>query len=94
MAEGVEDAGRSESPSSTMSCPRPLSAAVSASDWNSDLSTSDVRKIISDIMSWLLSGFRVVIGGSCDQGSDEGAEQSLSALPGVVDELEEAEIGG
>jgi hypothetical protein len=41
-----------------------------------------------------LPGFGVVIGGSCDQGSDEGAEQSLSASPGVVDELEEAQVGG
>jgi hypothetical protein len=45
--------------------------------------------------SWrLLSGFGVVIGGSCDQGSDEGAEQSLSPPPGVVDELKEAKVGG
>jgi hypothetical protein len=43
---------------------------------------------------WLLSGFGVVIGGSCDQGSDEGAEQSLSPPPGVVDELKEAKVGG
>jgi homoaconitase/3-isopropylmalate dehydratase large subunit len=42
----------------------------------------------------LLSGFGVVIGGSCDQGSDEGAEQSLSPPPGVVDELKEAKVGG
>jgi hypothetical protein len=42
----------------------------------------------------LLSGSRVVIVGSCDQGSDEGAEQGLSPTAGVVDELEEAEIGG
>ncbi len=39
-------------------------------------------------------GFGVVIGGSCDQGSDEGAEQSLSPSSGVVDELEKSEIGG
>jgi hypothetical protein len=41
---------------------------------------------------WLLTGFGVVIGGSCEQGSDESAEQSLSTSPGVVNELEEAEI--
>jgi hypothetical protein len=43
---------------------------------------------------WLLTGFGVVSGGSCDQGSEESAEQSLSASTGVVDDLEEAEIGG
>jgi hypothetical protein len=42
----------------------------------------------------LLPGFGVVIGGSCDQGSNKSAEQSLSASPGVVDELEESEING
>jgi hypothetical protein len=42
----------------------------------------------------LLTGFGVVIGGSCDQGSDECVEQSLSASPSVVDELEESEIDG
>jgi hypothetical protein len=44
------------------------------------------------ILNWLLTGFGVVIGGSCEQGSDESAEQSLSASPGVVDELEKSEI--
>src|SRR3954452_9789832 len=43
---------------------------------------------------WLLSGFRVVSIGSRDQASDQGPEQRLPAAPGVVDELEEAEIGG
>src|SRR4051794_25791718 len=42
----------------------------------------------------LLSGFGVVRIGRCDQAGDEGAEERLPAAPGVVDELEEAEIGG
>jgi hypothetical protein len=36
----------------------------------------------------------VVTGGSCEQSSDESVEQSLSASPSVVDELEESEIDG
>ena len=32
--------------------------------------------------------------GSRNQGGDEGAEQGFAAAAGVVDELEEAEIGG
>src|SRR3954462_3481487 len=44
--------------------------------------------------SWLLSGFGVVSIGSRDQGGDEGAKERLPAAPGVVHELEEAEIGG
>src|SRR3954447_23501248 len=43
---------------------------------------------------WLLSGFGVVRIGRRDQAGDEGAEERLPAAPGVVDELEEAEIGG
>src|SRR3954451_2637790 len=43
---------------------------------------------------WLLSGFGVVMIGRRDQGADEGAQERLPAAPGVVDELEEAEIGG
>src|ERR671912_2735583 len=43
--------------------------------------------------SRLLSASGVVSIGSGDQGGDEGAEQGLSASAGVVDELEEAEIG-
>src|SRR4051794_34302295 len=43
---------------------------------------------------WLLSGFGVVRIGRCDQAGDEGAEERLPAAPGIVDELEEAEIGG
>src|SRR3954466_5464339 len=42
----------------------------------------------------LLSGFGVVRIGRRDQAGDEGAEERLPAAPGVVDELEEAEIGG
>ena len=42
---------------------------------------------------WLLSGFRVVSIGLGDQACDEGAEERLAAATGVVDELEEAEIG-
>ena len=42
---------------------------------------------------WLLSGFGVVSIGLRDQGGDESAEQGLSASPGIVDELEEAEVG-
>src|SRR3954465_5689002 len=45
-------------------------------------------------LSWLLSGFGVVMIGRRDQGADEGAQERLPAAPGVVDELEEAEIGG
>ena|SRR5918993_2559439 len=40
-----------------------------------------------------LVGFRGGEHGLRDQGGDEGAEQRLSAAPGVVDGLEEAEIG-
>jgi hypothetical protein len=36
----------------------------------------------------------VVTRGSRDQGRDEGAEEGLAASAGVVNELEEAEIGG
>src|SRR3954468_4004580 len=43
---------------------------------------------------WLLSGFGVVRVGRRDQGADEGAQERLPAAPGVVDELEEAEMGG
>jgi hypothetical protein len=65
----------------------------------SRLRPSDVNKSCSGydlgrFRQRLLSGFGVVIGGSCDQGSDEGAEQSLSPPPGVVDELKEAKVGG
>src|SRR3954451_15835957 len=42
----------------------------------------------------LLPGFGVVSIGSRDQGGDEGAKERLPAAPGVVHELEEAEIGG
>jgi hypothetical protein len=58
--------------------------------------TADVARLecLDFFRCWLLSGFGVVIGGSCDQGSDEGAEQSLSPPPGVVDELKEAKVGG
>src|SRR5918993_4948098 len=44
-------------------------------------------------LRWLLSGFGVVRLGPCDQGSDEDAEQGLAPATGVVDELEEAQIG-
>src|SRR3954453_10011714 len=43
---------------------------------------------------WLLSGFGVVSVGLGNQGGDEGAEECFAAAAGVVDELEEAEIGG
>ena len=36
----------------------------------------------------------MVTGGSCEQSSDESVEQSFSASPSVVDELEESEIDG
>ena len=42
---------------------------------------------------WLLSGFGVVSIGLRDQGGDKSAEQGLSASSGIVDELEEAEVG-
>src|SRR3954453_4832640 len=42
----------------------------------------------------LLSGFGVVRISRGDQAGDEGAEERLPAAPGIVDELEEAEIGG
>src|SRR5687768_6820777 len=41
----------------------------------------------------LLSGFGV-LARSGDQGGDKGAEQGFAAAAGIVDELEEAEIGG
>src|SRR5215213_6238059 len=43
---------------------------------------------------WLLSGFGVASIGLGDQACDEGAEERLAPATGVVDELEEAEIGG
>src|SRR5688500_8710362 len=43
--------------------------------------------------AWLLSGFGV-LARSGDQGGDKGAEQGFAAAAGIVDELEEAEIGG
>src|SRR3954447_22074788 len=46
------------------------------------------------LVARLLSGFGVVMIGRRDQGADEGAQERLPAAPGVVDELEEAEIGG
>src|SRR4051812_5609910 len=46
------------------------------------------------VPGWLLSGFGVVRVGRRDQGADEGAQERLPAAPGVVDELEEAEMGG
>ena len=45
-------------------------------------------------LKWLLSGFGVVMIGRRDQGADEGAQERLPAAPGIVDELEEAEIDG
>src|SRR5215212_3458985 len=42
---------------------------------------------------WLLSGFGVASIGLGDQACDEGAEERLAPATGVVDELEEAEIG-
>jgi hypothetical protein len=39
-----------------------------------------------------LVGFRGVGFGSCDQGGDEGSEQGFAPAPGVVHELEEAEV--
>ena len=44
-------------------------------------------------LNMALVGFRGGEHGLCDQGGDEGAEQRLSAAPGVVDGLEEVEIG-
>src|SRR3954470_16641353 len=45
------------------------------------------------LVSRLLSGFGVVSIGLGDQACDEGAEERLAPATGVVDELEEAEIG-
>ena len=51
------------------------------------------RQRAQEVAERLLSGFGVVSIGLRDQGGDESAEQGLSASPGIVDELEEAEVG-
>src|SRR3954452_9578411 len=66
-----------------LSRPAPLSAPAGRPPRNP---TRDFKR--------LLSGFGVVRSGRRDQAGDEGAEERLPAAPGVVDELEEAEIGG
>src|SRR3954452_16761746 len=66
-----------------LSRPAPLSAPAGRPPRNP---TRDFKR--------LLSGFGVVRIGRRDQGADEGAQERLPAAPGVVDELEEAEIGG
>src|SRR3712207_6954037 len=48
--------------------------------------------IIRPLLDWLLLGSGVVLGRSRHQGGEEGSEQGFAAAPGVVHELEEAEV--
>ena len=53
---------------------------------------ADIRSFFTEVSQQALIGFRGDGGTSHDQSRDEGAKESFASAPGVVHELEEAEI--